>query len=80
MLEWAQTGALAVLAGVGYRHIMVAFERTRTRDDAMGKRLVAYEKSNEESHARILANSNERHTEVVERLAHVEALVNGKDT
>lgn len=69
MLEWAQTGALAVLAGVGYRHIMAAFDRARARDDAMGKRLVSYETSN-----------NQQHSEIIDRLSHVEALVNGKGT
>ncbi len=70
MQEYVQPGAVLVLAAglrVGYKHIMAALERGRARDDALAKRLLSYEHT-----------SNERHTEVVQRLTHVEALVDGK--
>ncbi len=71
MQEYVQPGAVVLLAAglrVGYKHIMAAIDRGRTRDDALAKRLLSYEH-----------RSDERHTEVVQRLSHVEALVDGKD-
>jgi hypothetical protein len=80
--EYVQPGAI-VLLGVGlrlaYKHLMAALERGRLRDDALAKRLVAYEKSNTGDHTQIIKTASERHIEVIDRLSHVEALVDGKE-
>jgi len=68
--QYLQTGVVAVgsiFLRVGYKHIMSAFLQMRRRDDALAKRIVGYEKTN-----------NDQHTAILERLSHVEALVNGK--
>ncbi len=72
MQEYVQPGALVLLAAglrVGYKHLMATLERGRARDNALAKRLLRYEH-----------RSDERHTEIVQRLSHVEALVDGKDS
>lgn len=57
-----------VFGTIAYRHIMKAFATSQLRDDALAKRITHYEEAN-----------NARYEKLIERLAHVEALVNGKN-
>jgi len=60
-------GIIGFLGKIAYRHVMDAFTSLRTMIDALGKRSAAYEQRNVT-----------QHSEILQRLSHVEALVNGK--
>ena len=73
-MEWLVPTLISVIGAGGgafgkmaYRQIIDALERTRTSNDALAKRVICYERIN-----------SGQHGEILERLSHVEALVNGK--
>lgn|GEM_PF-2611245 len=63
-------GAFGVLFGafgrIGYSHIMTALDKAELRDRAMAKRVIRYERTN-----------NDQHHGIVQRLAYLEAILNG---
>jgi len=63
----ALLGVIGYLGKIAYGHVMDAFKSVKARDDALGKRLLSYEQRNVA-----------QHSEILQRLSHVEALVNGK--
>ena len=71
MSEWLVPGLIAAVGGLGkmaYGQVMGAFRTMQVRDDALAKRIIGYETAN-----------NTKHLEIIDRLSHVEALVNGKE-